>query len=338
VTTTRRYCTLFDATYLARGRVLYDSLVRHAGDFVLDVLCLDALTQQQLTALQLPQLRLTALAELEAADAQLAALRRERAPADYIFTLTPYWIAQVLRTLPKGGVLHYVDADLAFFADPTPAERELGDGAVLIVPHRFATDARRRERNGIYNVGYLSFRHDADGLACVDWWRAACLDWCQAVVDGGRYADQGYLNQFPQRFARVRISMHPGVNLARWNVAGVRLRAGRSGYLVDGQPLIVYHFSGLARIGRGLYDSGLTEYGVAPTTALVRLYGDYFRALLRYRQPGQRFGRPHRERTLRPRALLRFMCRNILFAAIGSWVIGLDLRRAAGWVQRRLSG
>jgi len=109
----------------------------------------------------------------------------------------------------------------------------------------------------------------------------ARLDWCRDDEAEGRFADQKYLDQFPERFADVRISRHPGVNLAPWNLDNHTLWTGGDGsLLVDGRPLIFFHFHGLRRLAPFLWNTQTRESG-APLSRLVRssIYAPYLAAL-----------------------------------------------------------
>jgi hypothetical protein len=109
----------------------------------------------------------------------------------------------------------------------------------------------------------------------------ARLDWCRDDEAEGRFADQKYLDQFPERFAGVRISRHPGVNLAPWNLDNHTLSTGGDGsLLVDGRPLIFFHFHGLRRLAPFLWNTQTREFG-ATLSRLVRssIYAPYLAAL-----------------------------------------------------------
>src|SRR5262249_1819337 len=174
--------------------------------------------------LALPGLRPIALAALEKGDPALARARLDRTRVEYYFTCTPSLPLFVLNHTSGVEVVTYLDADLYFFGDPAPVAAELGSGSVLIIPHRFPEHLKHAEAYGIYNVGLLCFRNDERGRACLTWWRERCLEWCHDRLEGERFADQGYLNDWPARFPGVVVLQHPGVNLAPWNVARYRLR------------------------------------------------------------------------------------------------------------------
>ena len=55
-------CTYFDSAYLTRGLALYSSLLEHAGDFRLWILCLDEECLRILKALALGNVVLISLA------------------------------------------------------------------------------------------------------------------------------------------------------------------------------------------------------------------------------------------------------------------------------------
>jgi hypothetical protein len=274
------FCTYFDRRYLVRGLALYDSLLEYARPFQLHVLCLDGPTYRILGRLALPGVRLISLAALEKGDPTLARARHDRTRVEYYFTCTPSLPLFVLNHTPGVEVVTYLDADLYFFGDPAPVAAELGSGSILIIPHRFPEYLKHAEAYGIYNVGLLSFRNDARGRACLTWWRERCLEWCHDRLEGERFADQGYLNDWPARFPGVVVLQHWGVNLAPWNVARYRLQLRQGTVLVDAEPLLCYHFHGLRVRAHDAFDLGLEVYHTPLNDALEHgVYVPYLRKL-----------------------------------------------------------
>jgi hypothetical protein len=268
----RHYCTYFDRNYLTRGLVLHASMLRHAGPFVLHVLCLDDFTYRYLSRKNDASLKPISLAALEAHDPDLPRAKANRSRVEYYFTCTPALVRHVLGGVGPGDVVTYLDADLYFFGDPRPAFDELGDNSVLIVEHRFPARLEHRRDHGIYNVGFLCFRNDGGGRACVDWWRERCLEWCYDRLEDGKFGDQKYLDDWPRRFPGVVVLRHKGINLAPWNVDNYRLAGGPGGgVFVDDDPLLVYHFHGLKVVNRRLFNLGLGAYGVRLTPRLRKM-------------------------------------------------------------------
>jgi hypothetical protein len=272
------YCTYFDRRYAVPGLALRLSLRRYDPDSILWVLCLDDETAVGLSALDDPGLRMVPLADLEAADPALSVARGSRTWVEYVFTLSPCWPRFLFASHPEIEVLTYVDADMAFFASPAPIFAALGDGHVLIVEHRFPAFLAHLEARGRFNVGVLCFRRSATGRACLDDWRERCLEWCHDRVEPDRFADQKYLDAWPERFPGVVVCDHPGVNLAPWNWLNHRYRFTRGQLLVDGQPLVIFHFARLRPRGARV-DSGQLEFGVMPLRLRSWIYGRYLRLL-----------------------------------------------------------
>jgi len=146
------------------------------------------------------------------------------------------------------------------------------DGAsVGIVPHRFPPRLAERSIYGTYNVAWVSFRRDADGMACLEWWRERCLEWCFDRVEGGRFADQGYLDEFPKRFRGVRALDHPGINAGPWNTADARVEVEEGRVCIDGAPLLFFHFQGLRETLPGWFDPGFRAYGATASQEIREL-------------------------------------------------------------------
>jgi hypothetical protein len=273
------YCTYFDSGYLGRGVALWHSLKRHDPSAVLWALGLDDATVKAVRGLDEVDFRVVPLAEFEAADPELLAVKPHRSRAEYCFTISPCLPRWLLGRQPGIEVITYVDADMAFFSDPAPLFAELGANHVLIVEHRFPDFLRHHEAYGRFNVGVLCFRNSVEGRRCLDWWRGQCLAWCHDRVEDGKFADQKYLDQWPGLFSGVVICQHPGVDLAPWNWMNYHYRFASNQLLVDGQALIVYHFALFKPRGRFLFDSGQLEYGVMPLRLRSWLYGRYFALL-----------------------------------------------------------
>src|SRR5262249_17997675 len=153
------------------------------------------------------------------------------------------------------------DADLYFFSNPASLDREMEGCSIGVVEHRFSPRNRGLLAVGRFNVGWLCFRHDASGLACLHWWKERCLEWCADRVDDDRYADQKYLDRWPELFEGTRVIEHPGANVAPWNVDHLIVRAEGERLLVADAPLIFYHFQGVKQYGSWLFDLNVERFG-----------------------------------------------------------------------------
>lgn len=307
--TTRHFCTYFDVNYLPRARALHESLARHVGDFRLYALCHDEAAYDAVTALGDSTFVAVNVAEVEAHDPELAAVKGARNRVEYYFTCTASFCRYVLDRFGDVDLVTYLDADLYFFSSPGPVYAELEGHSVGIIEHRFNPRVTSYGRFGRFNVGWVSFRRDADGLACLDWWRERCLEWCYDRVEADRYADQKYLDAFPERFAGVRIIEHPGANVAPWNAANHRFSV-RNGSLdgspgtgvgrgpshpevvVDGVPLIFFHFAAFKEVRPWLYRTDFGAYFTVLGSTLRRhVMRPYIGALKRFSTASTSAGR-----------------------------------------------
>ncbi len=321
------YCTYFDSGFLAQGVALWASLKKHDAHAVLWVLALDETTVSVLGRLGDAALRVIPLAELEAADPELAACRANRSRVEYYFTLSPCWPRHLLRTRPEIAAVVYLDADMLVFSDPRPVWDELARGSTLLCAHGFPPFLAHYEKHGLYNVGVLGWRRDAAGLACLDWWRERCIEWCYDRMEPGRYADQKYLEEWPRRFEGVIECSHPGINLAPWNWMNHRYEFPPGGVRVDGQPLVVFHFARFRALrGDWWWQSGQMDYGVMPWRLRQATYGSYYEAL---RSAGNEIARvaPEWRPARRPARLSRDFWRALPLRL----VFGTDWLRCGSW-------
>lgn len=280
----RHYCTYFDCNYLSRGLAMIESLAQHEEQGLqIYVICLDDLCHRILLELNLACITAIPLSFLEQGDHALLQAKGNRTRKEYYWTLTPSVLLKVLSWYPAIELLTYVDADLFFYSSPAPIFDEMADASVLIHPHRFTPELRHLDEHGIYNVGLLCFRRDANAHAVLSWWRERCIEWCYDRIEDGRFGDQLYLNDWPERFAGVHVLQHHGAGVAPWNHGQYQFRYLETGDVkVSGLPLVFYHFHALSIVFPGFMIP--VKHNLYPLTAdVVRLCVlPYIRALYRW--------------------------------------------------------
>ena len=146
----------------------------------------------------------------------------------------------------------YIDPDIRLFA-PMDDLFELLEGAsdIVITPHLLAplTDDKTPSeldirRAGTYNFGFCALRRGSNPSAFLKWWQQKLVFGCVVDLDRGIFVDQSWIDLVPGLFASVSILRHPGYNVAYWNLAQRKFEREADGWLVNGQPLIFFHFSG----------------------------------------------------------------------------------------------
>ncbi len=274
------FCTYFDRNYWAQGLAMWRSLRRVEPRAILWVLCLDDEVFELVTDAAYPGLHAICLSDVEAWEPDLLRVKSQRSRIEYYFTLSPILPSYVLERDERAASVTYLDADLWFFTSPKALFQELGDASVGVIAHRFAAELDEKNKFGKYNVGWVTFRRDSRANAVLGDWRVRCLEWCFDWSEDGRFADQGYLNDWPERFGGVKVLENPGGNVAPWNLGRYMLGDKSGSPTVDGRPVIFFHFHGLRRTGRGVWWPRLRAYHVRTTAMVYRLLSQpYLRAL-----------------------------------------------------------
>jgi hypothetical protein len=275
---TREFCTLFDSNYLFKAVAMYRSLECHCPSFQLTAFCFDDRAKEVLDRLALPALSTVSLAELEAFDGELHSTKDDRTPTEYCWTATPALPLFVLRTRPEVDEITYLDADLLFFADPESLFEEMGNASTLITPHRFAPEFAHHAVSGIYNVQLLVFRRDERGLAALQWWHDRCIEWCYYCLEDGKFGDQKYLDDWPERFEGVHVLGHKGGGLAPWNITRYDVSSHAGRVFIDEDPLVFYHYHRVRLFSDGSYGWRPPGYFVSRTNKRL-IYDPYLHAL-----------------------------------------------------------
>jgi len=260
------YCTLFNSSYLTRGVAMYESLLSTGADFHLYIFAFDNQCANVLKALKLKKITVVTLSEFE--DEALLKVKKDRTAGEYCWTCTPSIIDYSIRTFNLENCT-YLDADLYFNSDPAVLIEEMGTNSVLITEHRYLPEYDCTKNAGIYCVQFVTFKNDAHGMKTLLWWKNACLDWCYARCENGKFGDQKYLDDWPERFDGIHVLQHPGGGVAPWNLMR---------YDLDSKAfsLVFYHFQDLKFLTHEKIELGRYKFR---KTDIKRLYKPYIRHL-----------------------------------------------------------
>jgi hypothetical protein len=256
------YITLFDSLYLPQGLSLHASLERHAKLFTLWVLCMDDTTHAILGRLELPHVRLLRLADVETED--LLRIKPTRTKGEYCWTVTPFAPRFVFEADATVERVTYLDADVWFRKTPAPIFREFekSEKHVLITDHGYAPEFDLSAIRGQYCVQFMTFtRHGGEVVR--KWWEQKCIEWCYGYYEDGKFGDQMYLDDWPERFCEyVHVLNQKEWMLAPWNA--IRFPYGNA---------IAFHFHGL-RLLKG-EKVMLSDYYPLPKSLRDYLYIPY---------------------------------------------------------------
>ena len=214
---TEHYVTLFDSGFLPQGLALHRSMMRHAGDFRLWIITIDAKARAALEQLDLPYVSILALADLE--NEQLLSVKGGRTHGEYCWTLTAFTPQFVFEADPTAERVTFIDADMWFVRDPGPLFAEFTESgkAVMITDHSYSPDYDQSEASGRYCVQFMPFvRHASEPV--MTWWQDRVIEWCYARFEDGKFGDQKYLDDWPERFAdTVHVLQAESATQAPWN-------------------------------------------------------------------------------------------------------------------------
>ena len=298
------YCTLFDRSYLVKGVLMISSLAKTLPyDSSIEVLALGSDVQDKLISIGhrwYPQLHVVRYQDFSTP--ALEEKRKGMSHAEFCWMLASQFTFHVADQALKNGVrgyahpeaVAYVDADCYWFGWPSHTLQRWDEADVAITPHRWTPKYADRLRvNGIFNVGYVYFRVSRIGLECLETWKRQVWEWCRAVPEAGKFADQAYLNDWPERWG-ARVIEHPGVNLAPWNQEQyeydwnpmrdcLMINAGGKHFV----HLVMYHFHEYqARAVLTAHNpaAGYTGYPVAPEVVehVYRPYTEKYARMERY--------------------------------------------------------
>ena len=233
---------------------------KHCGDFILTCVCMDDESFVAANNLNSNNLKPVKWSVYENIDEKLRKAKLDRSFIEYLFTCSSSICFYIIKNIPKNEILTYIDCDLFFYKSPEVLFQEFGNHSIGIIEHKYFGYGKRFYKYGIFNVGWINFRNDDQGNECILQWRNDCLKWCFDRFENGKFADQKYLDYWPQKYTNLKIIKNIGANVGPWNVGRYKISNNVGELFVDSKPLIFFHFASFRPNKKGQYVSGCGYY------------------------------------------------------------------------------
>jgi len=225
-----------------------------AGKFRFYVLCIDKETFTLLKKMNWNNVTVSLDEEL---GEDIIALKKERRIHEYCWSLKALWLETIFKRYPEVMRVTFMDSDLYFWNDPELIFQAQPECSVLLSREekyspkwRPSFIKRLTKLTGEYNSGFISFKRDEMGTACLSWWKEKTLEECKIDPGKGIFGDQRYLNEMPKRFSNICDITTEGVNVGIWNYRKYTFSEKNTQVYIDEIPLIFYHFSGVRVINQ----------------------------------------------------------------------------------------
>lgn len=247
----RYYCTLFDKYYLYQGLALHSSLIATTDNFILYALAMD-----EETFIVLSKLNYESLIPIRIDDLltdEIRGVRENTSHGQFCWVNQPL-ICRHLLDHHRLEMVVYLEADSFFFSDPEVLFEELGDSSVSLVPHNFSSEFDNSDVAGRFCVQFNAFRND-------DRAHSVLADWIKANFSYSKlrpnfYPGQKCIDAWPEKFLGIKVLKNKGAGVAPWNIRGYLLSKSNGIPLVDGVPVVFYHYHQYGRLVNGAHELG----------------------------------------------------------------------------------
>lgn len=162
----------------------------------------------------------------------------------------PYAAEHIIRRYGVDQIL-YFDPDIEIYSPLASLLQCLDTHTILLTPHLTgALDDQHHPsdldilRSGTYNLGFIGIRNCQQSMDFLAWWQKRLYEHCVVDLQQGLFVDQRWIDLVPGLYEGVGILRNSGFNVAYWNISHRKVAKSPCGYLVNGEPLCFFHFSG----------------------------------------------------------------------------------------------
>ena len=275
------FCTHFDSNYLPHAISLAESLNTYLNDFSLFMMCMDDESFSFLNSNPIKNTVPIHYSKMENYFPELLVAKQNRNRVEYFFTCSPAVCNYIIKNNLSLKSITYLDSDLYFFSSPKIIFDKIKNKSISIIEHRFNWITKRQIKYGKFNVGWITFKNDNEGLKCISDWMSDCLDWCYQKVEEDRFGDQKYLDKWPKKYKNIHIIKCKGANVAIWNIGNYKFSKKDNQIMVDNEKLIFYHYANLNQIDMRCFKTNLSRVFVRLNNIIKNdIYLPYVKKLL----------------------------------------------------------
>ncbi len=238
-------CTIIALNYLAHARVLADSFFQHHTDGEFTVLLIDDEARHFEASGE--TFRCLRLSEIGFSRGDIGELAGIYDVTELSTAVKPPFL-KYLRAESRDHII-YLDPDIRLFSSLEDVAALARHHSIVLTPHTTVPvphdgaliDASQILAAGVYNLGFVALGPRCEPF--LDWWWQRTRR--DALSDPTRmmFTDQRWVDFVPGLFEHY-ILKDPAYNVAYWNLHGRCLTWEAGRYLVNGQPLTFFHFSG----------------------------------------------------------------------------------------------
>ena len=283
-------CTITTASHQRQAACLLESYLQHHPGGRCYVLHVDGVQPEPM--LDRPEIVRLELAALRVPG--VASMRARYNMFEFCNALKPFLLKHLFETTAHDRLCYY-DGDIFFFGSSQAAVwDELRSCAILLTPHLVhvpggVPDLIWRDlavlQHGVFNAGFIGLRRGVDAGHFLDWWGDRTRRLGQKKLEEGLNCDQRWLDLLPGFDLALRVSRHPGLNAAYWNLHERQFKLVDGGFQVNDQPLVFYHFSGYAPDRPDAITRNWTKFTFDNRPDLLPLFARYRQALQEAQQP-----------------------------------------------------
>lgn len=169
---------------------------------------------------------------------------------ELITAVKPSYFIYLLNHYPAAEKIIYFDPDIMVFGSLNSLENKLERSDIILSPHlttpitdEYLPTEKHIFDTGVFNLGFLAVKRSPNTLNMLQWWAEKLRHSCFVDLSRGLFVDQIWMNIVPAYFDRVLIDKCPGYNMAHWNLHEREITGWNNGYMVNGEPLVFFHFS-----------------------------------------------------------------------------------------------
>lgn len=276
-------CTIVSKNYFAYARTLYYSFRRHNPEAQFFVLLVDKndgdidFSKESFEVLEASTLGVEDFIQV-AFRFDILELNTNVKPTFLKFLLKERDISRLL----------YLDPDILIYQPMNAVFEFLNLHEIVLTPHCNSPikDALRPSEqdfliSGVFNLGFVGVRNTPESLAFLDWWENRCLTLGFSETRAGLFVDQKWVNFAPCFFDNVHVLKHPGCNMAYWNLHERILEHSDGKWMVNGQALLFFHFSGIDIHDKNQISRHQNRFDLSSRSDLQNIFEEYRSLLLK---------------------------------------------------------